>query len=367
MVLLDPYPRIGDGITRPREVDRGAQTRDVYRTAQLGVAILPYYLQRGRRLALGARNHARKDGIQQRHRQIVQLRLGIVATRYGSVISSHDIDARGEVVDHHARPLLLEIPMRFDTERNDGDTVNAQAVEIDIGRHLAAVQRRLHRSLAIAVTVDRVAHAHGESHERREVELTQPQGNRIGAATRRHTVEMQHLAVAADREIAYLDTGRVDSYSVGGYTPILAALRYGRREYVHRDATHAALGVAHDLRRKPYDARKQVGRIGEARRQRNAVVLRAAHHRKLGHVERTRIEVLRTEIHRQRIALIGDVQVQFGGQHVVALQIIRLGAQQDAVGRGVEYEIELRSARQLQAVGYGVEQRIDILHGHRQS
>ena len=84
-------------------------------------------------------------------------------------------------------------------------------------------------------------------------------------------------------------------------------------------------------------------------------------------MQHSRIQILRAEIHSQRIALIGDIHVQFCCQQFTTLKIVRLGTQSEMVRRGVHHKVNLRARSQLQTLRDSIQQRVDILHRSRQS
>ena len=245
MVVLNLDRGVGHGVARLREIDRRREIPDLDRPRHRGLAVLPRDLKHGCGRTRRSRHHTREDGVEQAHVHILDTGLGIVTSRRGGVIAAYDVVARRTVVYQYAHTLALEVPPRIELQRRHGYAIYRDIVQTYVRSELAAIQCRLHRGGTVAAPLNVVTHAHGESGQRRYVEIVQPQRKRIRAAARGHAVDMQHLVVGADHEVVDHHACRIDRYLVGGDTPVLAALRNCRRQYRHGHTAHSCRVAPH--------------------------------------------------------------------------------------------------------------------------
>ena len=57
-------------------------------------------------------------------------------------------------------------------------------------------------------------------------------------------------------------------------------------------------------------------------------------------MERAGIEILRLHIHRKRVALIIEIDIEICNKHIATLHKLRLGTQKQVVGVGVHSEVK---------------------------
>ena len=206
-----------------------------------------------------------------------------------------------------------------------------QTINANIGRNLTESQRRLHRSRTITLRLDVVTHSASKACEGAQLKVVHTHHKRILATTRRHTREVQLLAVISHQEVINLDARRVDTYLIRCYAPLPVRHVYHSRIQRNIHTRCARLLLTTQLRHKGHHTRTSISLIIKARRERESVVLRTTRHQELWQMQHTRIQILRAKIHRQRVALIRYVYIQLCCQQLIALEIIRLGTQSEVV------------------------------------
>lgn len=80
-------------------------------------------------------------GVEQPHVEAVDIQTGIVAHLRRSVEAPHQRIALMAVGDGNARTVAQEIPARGEAQRRCGYVVDLKAVEQDVGRDLARMER----------------------------------------------------------------------------------------------------------------------------------------------------------------------------------------------------------------------------------
>ena len=115
--------------------------RDADFAREVGLAALPLEHQVGGGVPPGIGNDAREDRVEQPHVEAVDIQTGIVAHLRRSVEAPHQRIALMAVGDGNARTVAQEIPARGEAQRRCGYVVDLKAVEQDVGRDLARMER----------------------------------------------------------------------------------------------------------------------------------------------------------------------------------------------------------------------------------
>ena len=182
---------------------------------------------------------------------------------------------------------------------------------------------------------------------------------------RSHAVDQQLLIPVHHQEPVDRYARRIDLNVAGEDLPRRPLATDVRRQQPHVDRP-ASLGRLPDERFEPQQSRDAGRRIVESRRQPQAVAARTAHDRQLRHVKRPDVEILRTQIDRQRIAAVRRIEIQPRGEHPLAFDVLRSRFERQFVVGGIEQQPQLRSVGDLQAVGHRVGHRREVLHVDRQ-
>ena len=140
-VALDAQHRPGHGVGHLCEIDARRQPRDADFAREVGLAALPLEHQVGGGVPPGIGNDAREDRVEQPHVEAVDVQTGIVAHLRRGVEAPHQRIALMTVGDGNARTVAQEIPARGEAQRRCGYVVDLKAVEQDVGRDLARMER----------------------------------------------------------------------------------------------------------------------------------------------------------------------------------------------------------------------------------